>query len=110
MPGVPLRYPWRGSLTWPLKGDPRRYSTFPPYTDGHPLEGIGGKVVEYSKAFVGKLFSILRFLLWNFPAGLVFGTVAGIFICRNGHIKVLERRLSTLTRTPIPAQDSAWQC
>ncbi|KAL8421705.1 hypothetical protein RB596_002473 [Gaeumannomyces avenae] len=90
MPGVPLRYPWRGSLTWPLKGDPRRYSTFPPYRDGHPLEGIGGKVVDCTKAFFVKLFCIVRLLLWNFPAGLIIGTAAGIFICRNGHIKVLE--------------------
>ncbi|KAL8358070.1 hypothetical protein RB601_009487 [Gaeumannomyces tritici] len=90
MPGVPLRYPWHGSLTWPLKGDPRRYSTFPPYRDGHPLEGIGGKVVDCTKAFFVKLFCIVRLLLWNFPAGLIIGTVAGIFVCRNGHIKVLE--------------------
>ncbi|KAL8392626.1 hypothetical protein RB595_002716 [Gaeumannomyces hyphopodioides] len=123
MPGVPLRYPWRGSLTWSLKGDPRRYSTFPPYTDGHPLEGIGGKVVDCTKAFFVRLFCILRLLLWNVLAGLIIGTVAGAFICRNGHIKVLERTelrpLKTRfqgdisqgiasVQSPRSAVDSAW--
>ncbi|TLD29275.1 hypothetical protein PspLS_03631 [Pyricularia sp. CBS 133598] len=71
--GVPLRYAWRGKMTWPLRGDPRRYSTFPPYTDGNPILVFGRNAISWLIVGFWWLAAVLKMTLWNFPAGLIIG-------------------------------------
>ncbi|TLD06163.1 uncharacterized protein PgNI_08645 [Pyricularia grisea] len=90
--GVPLRYAWRGKMTWPLRGDPRRYSTFPPYTDGNPFIVFGRNAISWLVVAFWWLAAVLKMTVWNFPAGLIVGLFAGVILCKHSNIKVLQRK------------------
>ncbi|ELQ44102.1 hypothetical protein OOU_Y34scaffold00099g5 [Pyricularia oryzae Y34] len=112
--GVPLRYAWRGKMTWPLRGDPRRYSTFPPYAEGNPIIGFGRNAISWLAVAFWWFAAILKMTLWNFPAGLILGLFAANII------GPLQTNVPTVLRdgskdAPIFAQsagdavDQAWQ-
>lgn len=87
---VPLRYAWRGKMTWPLRGDPRRYSTFPPYADGNPIVVFGRHVISWLVIALWWLVAALKLALWNFPAGLIIGFFIGVLLCRNSDLKFIH--------------------
>lgn len=93
--GVPLRYAWRGKMTWPLRGDPRRYSTFPPYAEGNPIIGFGRNAISWLAVAFWWFAAILKMTLWNFPAGLILGLFAGVILCKHSNIKVLQRKYTS---------------
>ncbi|TLS24111.1 hypothetical protein PpBr36_08479 [Pyricularia pennisetigena] len=111
---VPLRYAWRGKMTWPLRGDPRRYSTFPPYTDGNPIVIFGRNVVSWLVLAFWWLATVLKMTLWNFPAGLIIG----LFTASNlGPLQASVPPVSTyglidasvFVQSPGVMVDQAWQ-
>ncbi|KAH9433978.1 hypothetical protein MCOR27_005407 [Pyricularia oryzae] len=100
--GVPLRYAWRGKMTWPLRGDPRRYSTFPPYAEGNPIIVFGRNAISWLAVAFWWFAAILKMTLWNFPAGLILGLFAGVILCKHSNIKVLQPNIIGPLQTNVP--------